>query len=206
MLLIPRPETELLVEQGVVKITARTRSPARPRILDMGCGSGAIALTLALECPDAAVTALDASPEALAIARQNAQELAAPVEFIESDWFSALNPQEKFDLIVSNPPYIARADPHLSQGDLRFEPRTALASGDDGLDALRQIIAAAPRFLEPDGWLLLEHGYDQAAAVQALLDAAGFQAIEQHRDLAGILRVSGGRYSATEPAVPATPR
>ena len=204
--LIPRPETELLVEQGVVKITARTRSPARPRILDMGCGSGAIALTLALECPDAAVTALDASPEALAIARQNAKKLAAPVEFIESDWFSALNPQEKFDLIVSNPPYIARADPHLSQGDLRFEPRTALASGDDGLDALRQIIAAAPRFLEPDGWLLLEHGYDQAAAVQALLDAAGFQAIEQHRDLAGILRVSGGRYSATEPAVPATPR
>lgn len=204
--LIPRPETELLVEQGVEKITTRTRSPTRPRILDMGCGSGAIALTLALECPDAAVTALDASPEALAIARENAQKLAAPVEFIESDWFAALNPQEKFDLIVSNPPYIAWADPHLSQGDLRFEPRTALASGDDGLDALRQIIAAAPRFLEPDGWLLLEHGYDQAAAVYALLDAAGFQAIEQHRDLAGILRVSGGRYSATEPAAPAAPK
>lgn len=187
--LIPRPETELLVEQGL----AKTANTPRPRMLDLGCGSGCIALTLALERPDATVLALDASPAALTIARQNAERLRAPVQFIESDWFSALPPQEKFGLIVANPPYIASADPHLGQGDLRFEPATALASGDDGLDALRHIIATAPRHLQAGAWLLLEHGYDQAEAVHALLEEAGYHDIEQHRDLAGILRVSGGR-------------
>lgn len=187
--LIPRPETELLVEQGLVKLA----DIPRPRVLDLGCGSGCIALTLSLERSDATVFALDASPAALAIARQNAERLSAPVQFIESDWFAALAPQDKFGLIVSNPPYIASADPHLAQGDLRFEPACALASGEDGLDALRHLIATAPRHLHPDAWLLLEHGYDQAEAVRRLLEETGYRNIEQHRDLAGILRVSGGQ-------------
>lgn len=189
--LIPRPETELLVETGLKKIA----NQVQPDVLDLGCGSGCIAISLALERPDAAVTAIDASPAALAIARKNARRLDASVDLIESDWFAALNPQKKFKLIVSNPPYIACADPHLVQGDLRYEPETALASGNDGLDALRHLIRTAPRHLQAGGWLLVEHGYDQADAVRELLESAGFFAIEQHADLAGILRVSGGCYS-----------
>lgn len=185
--LIPRPETELLVEISLEKVGAG----ATATILDLGTGSGCIALTLALERPQARVTAVDASPAALAVAQENAQRLGARVRILRSDWFMALA-GERFDVIVGNPPYIAAADPHLGQGDLRHEPRSALASGDDGLEALAHIIATAPAHLNAGGSLWLEHGYDQAAAVRALLAAAGFTAIEQHCDLAGIVRVSGG--------------
>jgi release factor glutamine methyltransferase len=167
------------------------------QILDLGTGTGCIAITLALECPWACVTAIDASPAALAIAKENAQQLKATVRFLQSDWYADIK-GDTFDLIVSNPPYIAVADAHLTHGDLRFEPPAALASGTDGLDAIRHIIAAAPAYLSPQGQLWLEHGYDQAEAVRELLIAAGFIAIEQHRDLAGIVRVSGGvRGTAT---------
>lgn len=179
--LIPRPETELLVEVGLAH--------ADGRILDLGAGSGCVAVTLALEISGAAVTAVDVSPAALAVARENAARLGATVEFVESDWFSAVS--GAFDLVVANPPYVAEGDPHLDE--LRFEPMGALVSGADGLDAIRRIVAEAPRHLEPGGWLFLEHGYDQADAVRGLLDAAGFVDIEQHLDIAGIVRVSGGR-------------
>jgi release factor glutamine methyltransferase len=190
--LIPRPETELLVEISLEKVGAGTTAT----ILDLGTGSGCIALTLALERPQAHVTAVDASPAALAVAQENARRLGAGergagVRFLLSNWFAALQ-SERFDLIVGNPPYIAAADPHLGQGDLRHEPSAALASGEDGLEALSKIITAAPAHLVPGGSLWLEHGYDQAAALRALLGAAGFTAIEQHMDLAGIVRVSGG--------------
>lgn len=191
--LIPRPETELLVELGLAKV----QGIAAPRILDLGCGSGCIAISLALEHPDATVCALDASEAALAITRQNAAALGARLDCRTSDWYSALNDEsERFHLIVANPPYIPDADPHLGQGDLRFEPSTALASGADGLDDLRRIVAAAPAHLLPGGWLLFEHGYDQAAAARNLLTAGGYVDIEQHQDLAGIVRVSGGRRTA----------
>lgn len=191
--LIPRPETELLVE-AALKNLGDGLSPFlddTARILDLGTGTGCIAITLALECPSAQVTALDASPDALELATKNARRLNASVRFLHSDWYAAVA-GEAFDLIVSNPPYIATADAHLTQGDLRFEPPAALASGVDGLDALRHIIAAAPAHLSAQGQLWLEHGYDQADAVHALLASAGFTAIAQRRDLAGIVRVSGG--------------
>lgn len=183
--LIPRPETELLVDLAKRKVGAGRTA----RVLDLGTGSGCLAVTLALELPAASVVAVEAAPAALAVARANAARLAARVEFVASDWFAALPPQ-RFDLIVANPPYIAAGDAHLSQGDLRFEPRTALVGGADGLAALRQIIAAAPAWLVAGGWLCLEHGFDQAAAVADLLSAAGFTALEQHADLAGWPRVS----------------
>ncbi|MDO8313877.1 MAG: peptide chain release factor N(5)-glutamine methyltransferase [Rugosibacter sp.] len=186
--LIPRPETELLVEVALKKLGDGNTA----RILDLGTGTGCIAITLALECPSAQVTALDASPDALAIAAENARWLNASVHFLHSDWYAVVA-GETFDVIVSNPPYIVAADAHLTQGDLRFEPPAALASGADGLDAIRHIIATAPAYLSAHGQLWLEHGYDQAEAVRELLMAAGFVAIEQHRDLAGIVRVSGGR-------------
>lgn len=195
--LIPRPETELLVDIALKKLgvgdTATEAETARnaPQVLDLGTGTGCIAITLALECPQVRVTAVDASAAALAIAKENAQQLNAKVRFLQGDWYADIK-GEMFELIVSNPPYIAVADTHLAQGDLRFEPPAALASGADGLDAIRHIIAAAPAYLSPQGQLWLEHGYDQAEAVRALLIAAGFIAIEQHRDLAGIVRVSGG--------------
>jgi release factor glutamine methyltransferase len=185
--LIPRPETELLVETALAKCRRWSR-----RILDLGTGSGCIAISLALELPLAQVTAVDASAPALAVARRNADRHSARLRFVQSDWFDALG-EEAFDLIVANPPYVAAADPHLAAGDLRHEPAAALASGTDGLDALRRIIADAPAHLAPGGQLWLEHGYDQAAAVQELLLAAGLTAVEQHSDLAGIIRVSGGR-------------
>jgi release factor glutamine methyltransferase len=190
--LIPRPETELLVEIALAKVGGGDTATGAARILDLGTGSGCIAITLALELPQAQVTALDASAAALAVARRNAERLDVRLRFVQGDWFDAVD-GEAFDLIVANPPYIAAADPHLAAGDLRHEPATALASGADGLDALRRIIAGAPAHLAPGGQLWLEHGYDQAPAVLDLLAGAGLAATEQHRDLAGIIRVSGGR-------------
>jgi release factor glutamine methyltransferase len=186
--LIPRPETELLVELAVDKL----KGVIRPRCLDLGTGSGCVAVSLALEL-DAEVTAVDLSGAALAVAGDNARRLGATLSLVESDWFSAL--AGVFDLIVANPPYIAIGDAHLATGDLRFEPPLALACGADGLSAIRQIVADAPRHLTPGGYLFLEHGYDQAAALAGLLAAAGFSQIEQHCDLAGIVRVSGGRHA-----------
>lgn len=183
--LIPRPDTELIVE------LALERLPQGGRLLDMGTGSGAIAVACAHSRKDAAVTALDVSEGALAIARANASANGASVRFLQSDWFTALG-GERFALIASNPPYIAAGDAHLSQGDLRFEPSGALTDHADGLSALRRIIDGAPAHLEPGGWLLLEHGYDQAEAVRGLLAARGFEAVQSWRDLAGIERVSGG--------------
>jgi len=187
--LIPRPDTELLVELAL----AHFSSVPRARVLDMGTGSGALAVTLALELDAADVTALDRSREALWVAMANAARLGASVSFVQSDWFAGLG-EERFQLIVANPPYIAAADPHLEQGDLRFEPRTALAAGSAGLDDLVEIVVGAPAHLEPEGWLLLEHGYDQAASVRGLLADGGFASITSWKDLAGIERVSGGRY------------
>jgi len=184
--LIPRPETELLVELGAAKLRGLTL----PRILDLGTGSGCVAISLALELGVGAM-AVDLSPNALAVARVNARRLGAAVTFVESDWFSAID--GAFDLIVANPPYVAEGDPHLGEGDLRFEPPLALACGVDGLAAIRRIVADAPRHLVAGGWLYLEHGYDQAESVHALLAAAGFTNLVQHRDLAGIVRVSGGQ-------------
>ncbi len=188
--LIPRPETELLVET----VLDCLHGQATPAVLDLGTGSGAIAVTLALEAPHANVSASDVSPAALAVARDNAAQLNAAVTFIESDWWQALPPQ-RFDVIVSNPPYIAAGDPHLQQGDLRFEPPQALTDDADGLSAYREIIAHASGYLQAGGWLWLEHGYDQAAAVRELLEQAEFGRIESKCDLAGHVRVSGGQIA-----------
>jgi len=233
--LIPRADTELLVELAL----QHTPSPPAPlplageggrqagrgfRVLDLGTGSGAIALSIAHARPDIEVTAVDASQEALGVARENARRLLVQhesahistkplvlsgvegsmrtdsceaavignVRLLRSDWFSALA-AERFDLIVSNPPYIADGDAHLAQGDLRFEPRNALASGTDGLDDIRRIVADAKEHLNAGGWLLFEHGYDQAGRARELLGAAGYAEVFSARDLAGIERVSGGR-------------
>jgi release factor glutamine methyltransferase len=184
--LIPRPDTELIVELALARL------PAQGRLLDMGTGSGAIAVACAHTRKDASVTALDLSEDALAIARTNAAANQAAVRFLRSDWFAAVG-GEQFELIASNPPYIALGDEHLSQGDLRFEPAGALTDHADGLSALRTIVSGAPAHLAPGGWLLLEHGYDQAQAVRELLGARGFAEVQSWRDLAGIERVSGGR-------------
>jgi release factor glutamine methyltransferase len=188
--LIPRPETELLVELALERLP-----PGRPlRIADLGTGSGAIALALAYERPSARVVATDASAPALAVARANAQALHLEnLAFRAGDWLAPLA-GERFDLIVSNPPYIADDDPHLGEGDLRYEPATALASGADGLDAIRTIAAAAPAHLDRGGWLLLEHGWEQGEAVRGLLRAAGFDAVETRPDLEGRDRASLGRW------------
>ena len=184
--LIPRPDTELLVELALARL--------RPhgRLLDMGTGSGAIAVAVAHTRPDAVVSALDASDAALAVARHNASANDVNVNFMHSDWYGALG-GANFDVIVANPPYIASADQHLTQGDLRFEPMDALTDHGDGLSALRIIVAGAARHLVAQGWLLMEHGYDQSDAVRALLHAHGFTEVQSWPDLAGILRVSGGR-------------
>lgn len=193
--LIPRPETELLVDLA----RERMRDHPQARILDLGTGSGVLALTLALELPQARITATDASEASLAVARTNAQHLGAKVRFLPGHWFSAVR-GERFDLIVSNPPYIAAADPHLAEGDVRFEPRAALSGGSaDGLHSIREIVAAAPAHLAAGGWLLFEQGYDQAARCRELLSAAGFTDIGSWRDLAGIERVSGGRAPVAPP-------
>jgi release factor glutamine methyltransferase len=188
--LIPRPETELLVERALERIPQGQSA----HIADLGTGSGAIAVTLALELPKASITALDLSPAALTIAADNAARLGAcNVRFIHSDWFAALTLDERFDLIVSNPPYVAENDPHLQQGDVRFEPILALTSGIDGLDAIRRIVRESPNRLKSGGWLLFEHAYDQAGRAGELLQSAGFVEVEGFVDLQGHGRVSGGR-------------
>ncbi|HET9700228.1 MAG TPA: peptide chain release factor N(5)-glutamine methyltransferase, partial [Burkholderiales bacterium] len=192
--LIPRPETELLVDLALERLPAHELR----RVLDLGTGSGCVAIAIAAHRPLAEVTAVDASEAALAVARENASRLLpqsrrdAAISFQRSDWFSALK-HERFDLIVSNPPYVAEGDPHLEQGDLPFEPRSALAAGADGLDGIRHIVSEAPAHLDAGGWLLFEHGYDQAAACRNLLRVAGLQETGSFRDLAGIERVSGAR-------------
>jgi release factor glutamine methyltransferase len=193
--LIPRPETELLVETALTAL----ENLSRPRVLDLGTGTGAIAVAIASMRPDAQVWALDRSAEALAIATRNAARLldakrpGGALALTQSDWYDSLDATLRFDLIVSNPPYIASGDPHLDEGDLRFEPRGALTDEADGLSAIRAIIAGAPTRLAADGVLWIEHGYDQAEAVRALLTAQGFAQVRSERDLAGIERISGGR-------------
>lgn len=189
--LIPRPETETLVETALTAL----RDHPGPEILDLGTGSGAVAVTLALECPDAWLVASDQSPEALSLAQKNAirHGVAARIRFFQGDWFGALPDLGPFDAIVCNPPYLPDLDPHLDRGDLRFEPRTALASGPLGLTDLERIIRDTPGRLNPDGILALEHGFDQGEPVRQLLAAAGFQAIRTRRDLAGHPRVTLGR-------------
>ena len=188
--LIPRPDTELLVE------TALQLAPATPqRVLDLGTGSGAIALALASERGGWQVIGVDRIAEAVALAERNRQRLKlGNAEFRQSSWFDGLA-GERFGLILSNPPYIAADDRHLGEGDVRFEPLSALVAGVDGLDDIRQIIAQAPRHLQAGGWLLLEHGYDQAEAVRELLAAAGFTAVDSRRDLGGHQRISLGRWT-----------
>jgi release factor glutamine methyltransferase len=193
--LIPRPETELLVETAL----AGLEGIAQPRVLDLGTGSGAIAVALASVRPDARVWAVDRSHAALEVAARNAAKLldakrpGGPLSFVAGSWYDTLDPALRFEAIVSNPPYIASGDPHLEQGDLRFEPRGALTDEADGLTALRAIVAGAPARLTPGGVLWMEHGYDQAAAVRALLTEGGFEDVRSECDLAGIERISGGR-------------
>lgn len=198
--LIPRHETELLVELGLQWLGGRAASDDRPRVLDLGTGSGIVGITIALEHPDAVVTATDVAPGALAVAIANAERLGATVGFVESNWFDALAPiadaRAGFDLVVSNPPYIALTDPHLGQGDLRFEPPGALTDFGNGLDALTRIVAGSIRFLRPGGRLLVEHGHDQAASVRERLADAGFVDVATTRDLALVERVSGGTWGA----------
>lgn len=184
--LIPRPDTETLVEAALEK----TPRESMYSILDLGTGTGAIALAIAQLRPQTKVTAVDASVDALNIANENARNLnITNVSFKQSDWFSALT-GDKFDVIVSNPPYIEAHDAHLKQGDLRFEPLSALASGSDGLDDIRRIIQTAPQYLNEEGWLLLEHGYNQADAVAKLMNEAGFKQVQHRCDLANIQRVT----------------
>jgi release factor glutamine methyltransferase len=189
--LIPRPETELLVEMALERIPQDQSC----KVLELGTGSGNIAVVLARYRPLANITAVDCSEEALAVARQNAAQLLAAnnraVMFKKSDWFDALD-GETYDLIISNPPYVASDDAHLQQGDVRFEPRQALSGGADGLDCIRRIIRGAPSHLSAGGWLLFEHGYDQAHACMELLVQSGFDRLFCSKDLAGIPRVSGG--------------
>ncbi len=189
--LIPRPETELLVEQALLHLPVQ--APAR--VLELGTGSGAIALAMAHVRPDLQITATDISGDALNMAQHNARQLGiSTVNFLASDWFSALPAGMPFALIVANPPYIAAADPHLEQGDLRFEPQMALVSGADGLDAIRTIVQQAGRYLTPGGWLLFEHGFDQGPACCKLLQQAGYQAVDCLRDMAGLDRISLGQH------------
>ncbi|HLS05919.1 MAG TPA: peptide chain release factor N(5)-glutamine methyltransferase [Wenzhouxiangella sp.] len=186
--LIPRPETELLVELALA-----LSLPARARVCDVGTGSGCIALVLAAERPDWQVVALDKSAAALEVAEKNLGNMKLKnVELRQSDLLRTAG-AEKFDLIVSNPPYIEAADEHLDKGDLRFEPRSALEAGADGLELIGALIAQAGEKLNVGGWLLVEHGYNQAAAVRGLLEKAGFARVGSHRDLAAIERVSGGK-------------
>lgn len=188
--LVPRPETELLVEAVLARLPAD--EPAR--VADLGTGSGAVALALAAERPRWEILATDASPDALAVARRNAARLGlTSVSFRLGDWVQALGPRERFSAIASNPPYVAEGDPHLAEGDLPWEPQTALVAGPDGLDAIRRLVAGAVAHLRPGGWLLLEHGADQGVAVRALLTGVGLTEVHTVPDLAGLERVSGGR-------------
>lgn len=187
--LIPRPETELLVELALERLS----QDADVSVVDLGTGSGAIALSIAYERPRARVTAVDISADALQVARSNAEELdLRNMTFAQGSWFTPLG-DARFDLIVSNPPYIEAADPHLVQGDLRFEPPGALASGPDGLDAIRELVLKAPGHLRAGGWLLMEHGWNQAADVRQMLSDAGYEDVATFRDLEDRDRVTGGR-------------
>jgi len=187
--LAPRPDTETLVEWALTL----NLNPQGTSALDMGTGSGAIALALAQQRPGWRVHASDASADALAVARANGERLHTSVHWRHGSWWGAV-PGERFDLVLSNPPYIADDDPHLAA--LQHEPRSALASGTDGLDDIRAIVAGAPAHLQAGGWLLLEHGHEQASAVRALLHTQGFAAVDSRKDLAGIARCSGGRWDA----------
>ncbi len=211
--LIPRPETELLVEIALRFLKERRPDAGEPalRVLDLGTGSGVIAVSIALDCPYAQVCASDISSQALAVAGENARVLGARVEFFRGSWYDALWTAGKqgdssagsnalaggstFDLIVSNPPYIAAVDAHLQQGDVRFEPAQALTDGADGLSDLRAIAQGAARWLKPGGGLYMEHGWDQADAVRDMMHGLGFSQIDSSTDLAGIQRVTGGLYN-----------
>ena len=187
--LIPRPETELLVDLALERIPR----DATARVLDVGTGSGCVAISIASERSRSKILALDQSPDALALARRNAYELhVGNVGFLQSNWFAALR-DEHFDVIVSNPPYVASGDAHLGEGDLRFEPRDALDGGEDGLGALRHLVTESVKHLVPGGWLLVEHGHDHGPALRALFEAAGYRDIFTDRDLAELERVTGGR-------------
>ena len=186
----PRPDTETLVDWALEVIAPL----ASPRVVDLGTGSGAIALALQSQRTDAQVLAVDASTDALAVAQANAERLGLPVQFHQADWLAGV--EGPFDAIVSNPPYIPSADPHLAA--LTHEPLQALASGADGLEDIRTIVAQAPTHLRPGGWLLLEHGYDQAQAMQALLATHGFAQVQSRNDLAGIARCTGGQGPAAQ--------
>jgi release factor glutamine methyltransferase len=188
--LIPRPETELLVEIAL----ERTGTGSACSVLELGTGSGCIAITIAKHCPRARVVAVDRSAEALAVARENSgRHGTSNLELLQSDWFAALAAR-RFDLIVTNPPYIAARDPHLQCGDLRAEPVDALVGGSDGLECIRAILSAAPRHLNSGGSLAFEHGYDQAARCRELLEAAGLEDVFSRNDMAGIARVGGGLW------------
>ncbi len=189
--LIPRPDTELLVETALAVLAGR----AAPRVLDLGTGSGAVAISIALARPDARVAATDISPAALAVAAENARTLGASLLFFHGNWYDSLLESAPYDLIVSNPPYIHEQDPHLRRGDLRFEPAMALTDGADGLSALRVIIDGAPQRLASSGVVCVEHGWKQAGAVRELMRRRGFADIASLRDLAGIERVTQGRLS-----------
>lgn len=186
--LIPRPETEVLIDLALEKL----RGLAAPKLLDLGTGTGIVAISLALECPAASVTAVDLSPAAIAVARNNAGRLGARIDIRQSDWYENLA-GERYDLIVSNPPYVAAGDPHLVLDGLPFEPQMALTDGADGLACIRAIVGAAAAHLKPGGWLLFEHGYDQGESSRNLLTQAAFKDAFTHPDLAGIARVSGAQ-------------
>ncbi|GAB6139433.1 peptide chain release factor N(5)-glutamine methyltransferase [Methylosoma difficile] len=188
--LIPRPETELLIELSLALIAPQQSVD----LIDLGTGSGIIAITLALECPQARVCAVDASAAALAVAQANAVRLQAQhIQFYQSDWFTDV-PAGRFDLVISNPPYIADHDHHLQQGDVRFEPNSALIAAEQGLSDLQQIADSARSRLKTGGYLLMEHGYDQQAAVQKLLTGLAYQNIQTHTDLSGQPRVTVGQW------------
>ncbi len=188
--LVPRPDTETLVDWALELLGGAFAAEPAPCVLDLGTGSGAVALAVKHRCPRARVTALDVSAAALAVARGNAARLGLQVEFLQSDWFSGLG-ERRFHLMLANPPYIDGDDPHLEA--LAHEPRIALSPGPDGLAAIRQIAAAAPRHLQQGGWLLLEHGHLQRDSVAALLSRNGLCAVASRNDLAGLPRCTGGR-------------
>lgn len=187
--LIPRPDTELIVEKSLAKMKSGMQ------VADLGTGTGAIALAIAVEKPEVTVFAMDASAQALAVASLNkAEHDLNNVQFWQGYWLSAIQ-DRSLDMVISNPPYIEAADPHLQQGDVRFEPITALASGDDGLDDIRQIIAQARRALKPNGWLLIEHGYQQGQAIRSLFEQQGFSLIQTYQDFGGNDRVTEGQLT-----------
>ena len=186
--LIPRPETELLVEFALEHL------PSSGSLLDLGTGSGAIALAVKQQRPDVRVTAVEQSPAALVIARENAARHGLEIEVLQGNWFDPL-PDRRFDMVVSNPPYVAAGDRHLEQGDLRFEPRAALVGGTDGLDAIREIALRAPGHFLAGGWLAIEHGLGQDSAVRNLLTEIGLESVSSRPDLAGIARITVGKYN-----------